>query len=130
MKKKPWELPIGKIELNTLRPEPKEALAKEDPTDVILAGMQERGFASLWTAQNNNHKLNVFSDKLKLLFLRHYAVTGRLAYSAALAGVSRYTVNTYKRKDPIFAEALHEAKAYFRDLLSGEMYRRDRKSVV
>ena len=126
-KQKPWEKPIGNIELNTLKPDPQQALKEEDPAEVMLANMRERGFDSLWSgggSKDGRHLSTGFTDKVKLIFLRHYAVNGRLAYSAALAGVSRYTVNTHKRKDPIFAEALEEARAYFRDLLAEEMFRR------
>jgi hypothetical protein len=47
-----------------------------------------------------------------------------MAYSAAASGISRFTVNAYCRGDPVFNEAVEEARAYFRDLLAGELYRR------
>jgi hypothetical protein len=117
-----------RIEPNSIKPDPDTELAKADPIDHIMTEMNSRGFDSLWTEKKTGRHCNThlaeFNDDRKLQFLRKLAVTGRVAYSAACVGVSRYCVYTHKSKDPVFAEACLEAMTYFRDLLEGEMYRR------
>lgn len=103
-------------------PDENDALAEADPIDAITEAMAERGFSNLWAPTTD---ISVrFDDGAKRAYLRKLAVTGRHAYSAAASGVGRCTVNAHQRKDPIFAAAIEEAKEYFRDLLTAEMYRR------
>ena len=124
-KKKPWEVPLDRESAAKVRPDPKKVLAENDPIEYIQRGLSERGFENLWTTYPTRTKpLTGFSDRVKLAFLRQYSVTGRMAYSAAACGISAFTVNVYARGDPVFREAVEEARAYFRDLLSGELYRR------
>jgi hypothetical protein len=106
------------------------ALAESDPLDTILSNMRERGLDSFFTHSptkgNNgvNHRYTALTDDRKKEFLRKFAVSGRLAFSAACVGVSAANIQRERRLDPGFDIAMEEAKLYFRDLLEGEMYRR------
>ncbi len=108
-----------------LAPDAKQIAKLDDPIIDIAKGMAERGFNSLWTeVTDTTSKLKPFNDEVKLLFIRHYATSGRLNFSATACGVSLYAVNYARKTDPIFKEAVAEAAGYFRDLLIGEMFRR------
>ncbi len=117
-----------RIHPNRWKPDEEEALAEQDPLDKISEEMAGRGFATLWTVKpktpQSTQVMLQFDDKSKQIYLRKLATTGRHAYSCACAGFCRSTVNTHKRRDPIFAAAIEEALEYFRDLLQGEMIRR------
>lgn len=101
---------------------PEEELAVLTPMEVIAQNMHDRGFATLWAS--NNSPLVTFDDVAKRTFLIKLATTGRIAVSAAFAGVTRSTVLVHVKKDEAFAASVEEAKFYFRDLIQGEMYRR------
>ena len=105
----------------SIKPDAGVARAVRDPIEGIAEAMQERGFGTLFTTCPNATK---FTDRVKKEFLRVYATTGRMAYSAACVGLSRCLINKTQRNDPVFKAACEEAQAYFCDLLQGEMYRR------
>jgi hypothetical protein len=53
-------------------------------------------------------------------FLRDLAINGGITLAAAAAGVHRTTVYRHMDSNPIFAEEVEAAKAYYRDLLEWE----------
>lgn len=122
--KKPNQYAIPSVQ--ELAPTDSQIIALDDPILEIAESMAERGFDSLWTeaAPTGTVQIRVFNDEVKLRFLRHYATSGRLKFSAVACNVSIATVNLARKCDPVFAEAVTECAAYFRDLLVGEMYRR------
>jgi len=103
-------------------PEAGTEMAEADPLSAIEEQMTARGFATLWTPTTRLG--TIFDDGAKKAYLRKLATTGRHAYSAAACGVARCTIHAARKRDPIFAAAIEEAKEYFRDMLVGEMYRR------
>jgi hypothetical protein len=110
----------------SIKPDPEKALEENDPMEYICQGMAERGYDSLWTARppSGSAHQTALGEEEKIEYLRQLAVSGRHSYAAAVTGVSRSLINMNQRGDPIFAEAIKEAKCYFRDLLKQEMYRR------
>lgn len=111
------------ISVNNIKIDPAESEATKDPLDIIRQGMADRGFETLWTSFNGPNRVD-FDDNAKLAFLKSYAVTGRMAYSAAASGFSSVTINAHKRMDSVFAAAIEEAKAFFRDSITAELFRR------
>jgi hypothetical protein len=64
-----------------------------------------------------------FNDAAKELFLKHYRQTFRLYDSAHYAGVSCQTVLTHKKKDPVFAAAMEEARYIYADMVEKTMHK-------
>lgn len=102
--------------------EPTEEQAKAlTPMEVIAANMHDRGFDKLWATATRSQ---LFDDTAKRTFLTQLATSGRIAYSASMAGFTRSVIQAHKAKDEAFKAACEEAMHYFRDLIQGEMYRR------
>lgn len=118
-------LRASRITAKDFTPNAETTIAKQDPLEIISLRMSERGFDSLWTAQPLNTRTTVrFTDEVKRNFLRMYAVTGRIAYSAVSVGVSTNSIDHQRDSDPVFTQAMKEAALYFSDILHAEMYRR------
>lgn len=109
-----------KINQQELRPTETQVKALT-PMETIAANMHERGFTTLWATATGSQ---LFDDYAKRTFLTQLAFTGRIAYSAAMAGFTRSTIQSHKASDEAFKAACEEAMHYFRDLIQGEMYRR------
>ena len=109
-----------KINQKELLPTEEQAKALT-PMETIAANMHERGFTTLWATATGSQ---LFDDYAKKTFLTQLAFSGRIAYSAAMAGFTRSTIQAHKAKDEAFEAACEEAMHYFRDLIQGEMYRR------
>lgn len=109
-----------------LAPTDQQILDMDDPMLAIAESMAERGFDSLWTeaAPSGKGRARVFTDEVKLRFLRHLATSGRTNFSATACGISVAAVYAARKSDPVFDAAVKECAGYFRDLLVGEMFRR------
>lgn len=103
---------------------PTAALEEKDPLETIETEMHARGFIGLWAAIDPKNNRNGLTDESRRIFLRHYSVSGRIAWSAVMAGVSRFAIRRLRRQDAAFDAACGEAAAYFKDLLIQEMTRR------
>lgn len=66
---------------------------------------------------------NVFTARRKGIYLDHFAATGDRAAAAAAAGISKSTVSSHRRSDPVFAEAHRQALALAYENLEAEAVR-------
>lgn len=69
---------------------------------------------STWRVKLQKGRIK-FDDKMKQVFLKHFADTNRMMESADMAGVNYNTVVAHIDNDPEFSEAFHDAKQVYRD---------------
>lgn len=65
-----------------------------------------------------------FTNEQRRQFLTLYAYTKQPARSAATCGVMYNTMMRYKRENELFAIAMQEAEAYYKDLISSAWHKR------
>lgn len=84
----------------------------------------ETDFAAILAARGIVDPWRRFDERAQVVFLKTFAITGRIAESARAAGVSRDTVVAHRKNDELFAELYEEAINSYRDRIEAEVHRR------